>query len=93
VTHSLEVAAEAKLVDVKWEKVCIEEKQECVSPAYGAPASYGSGYGASAYCPEKIKVQYLLQKISKSLSKILKCWVPVIYPDLILYYFICSNKP
>lgn len=65
-----QVAAEAKLVDVKWEQVCLEEKQECVSsdpgygapssgaPSYGAPRSYGSsapGYGPPA-CVEKIKI-------------------------------------
>jgi hypothetical protein len=31
------VAAEAKLVDVAWEKTCVEEKVEC-APGYGAPS-------------------------------------------------------
>jgi len=46
----VQVAAEAKLVDVIWEKSCLEEKVECVgsAPGYGAPTAYS--------CPEKIKV-------------------------------------
>ncbi len=57
------VAAEAKLVDVAWEKKCVEEKVEC-APGYGAPAPppASPGYGPPpppAYCREKIKVRNL----------------------------------
>jgi len=54
-----QVAAEAKLVDVAWEKVCVEEKVGC-APAYGGPLPPASpGYGPPPpppYCQQKIKV-------------------------------------
>ncbi len=58
----LQVAAEAKLVDVAWEKKCVEEKVEC-APGYGAPAPppASPAYGPPpppAYCQEKIKVSF-----------------------------------